>query len=206
MVIKNLKISLFMSSLIVLSACNKADESSLKDAQAAKSAVAVSGAALPVAAEAVSSSVQEQSATPARQFKKDSFEDYSSDLSGLEIKVIKNTGCGCCEAWAEHLRNNGALVSVSDGGLPSERLASLNIPESSSSCHTGVIGNFIFEGHVPASAIKKFLLNPVPGSRGLTVPGMPVGSPGMESGSSRDPFKVMVLMDDGTTTEYLEYK
>lgn len=98
----------------------------------------------------------------------------------LNATVYKNPNCGCCEAYAEHLRRAGFAVKV----VPSEEMSAikqkLQVPASLASCHTTVIGNYVVEGHVPIASVKR-LLKEKPAAKGIAVPGMPAGSPGMEA-------------------------
>jgi hypothetical protein len=95
--------------------------------------------------------------------------------------VFRDPGCGCCHTWVEHVRANGFSVTVNDAPSMKAVKARLGVPEDLAACHTGEIGGYVIEGHVPAAAIKR-LLAEKPAGRGLAVPGMPVGSPGMEGG------------------------
>jgi hypothetical protein len=98
------------------------------------------------------------------------------------IKVWKDPNCGCCTGWADHLRRNGFVVTIVDTAAMSEVKAHLGIPTELASCHTAETSGYVIEGHVPAHAIKRLLAAKSPG-RGLAVPGMPIGSPGMEGGT-----------------------
>lgn len=98
-----------------------------------------------------------------------------------QMVVHRDPTCGCCHKWVEHLVANGFPVTVND--VPGMRAvkAKLGVPPDLASCHTAEIDGYVVEGHVPASAIKR-LISDKPQARGLAVPGMPVGSPGMEGG------------------------
>lgn len=100
----------------------------------------------------------------------------------LEIEVIKRPSCGCCTKWVKHLRNNGFRASVSESRQLAAVRAQLGVPNALAACHTAQIEGYVIEGHVPAHAIKR-LLAERPNAIGLAVPGMPVGSPGMEGGT-----------------------
>jgi hypothetical protein len=107
-------------------------------------------------------------------------------LSGEEalpsVTVSKDPNCGCCGAWVAHLRQAGFSVSVRDTKeLPAIK-ERLGVPSGLASCHTAEVSGYVVEGHVPADAIKR-LLNEKPAATGLAVPGMPIGSPGMEGGT-----------------------
>lgn len=94
------------------------------------------------------------------------------------VLVTKGPNCSCCNAWAEHLRQAGFEVKVIDGPVAPLK-AKLGVPRDLASCHTAQIGGYVVEGHVPASAMKELLARK-PDATGIAVPGMPVGSPGME--------------------------
>ena len=98
-----------------------------------------------------------------------------------EITVYRSPTCRCCIAWADHLRENGFVVDVKDTVDMNGIKAGLGIPAELQSCHTGVVGKYAIEGHVPAADILR-LLKKKPKIAGLAVPGMPAGSPGMEIG------------------------
>jgi hypothetical protein len=97
------------------------------------------------------------------------------------IHVSKDPNCGCCTGWVEHLRNNGFTATVANTADMQVVKARLGVPEKLASCHTAEIAGYVIEGHVPAHAINR-LLAEKPKARGLAVPGMPIGSPGMEGG------------------------
>lgn len=121
------------------------------------------------------------------------------------MKVYKSETCGCCLHWMAHLEEH----QISSEGVHPQNLASFKeafgIAPQFQSCHTGVIDDrFVFEGHVPAKHIKQFLESPPSGAIGLSVPGMPVGSPGMEIGDRFDPYTVVQLNADGTTQPFAQ--
>lgn len=95
--------------------------------------------------------------------------------------VFHDPTCGCCHKWVEHLKANGFAVTLNDAPSMKTVKARLGVPAELASCHTGEIGGYVIEGHVPADAIKRLLADK-PEARGLAVPGMPAGSPGMEGG------------------------
>jgi len=112
----------------------------------------------------------------------------------VHIVVTKGTGCECCEGWAKHLRNNGYRVSVTETDDLDSVKIKLGIPEDLRACHTGQTGDYLFEGHVPALAIAYLLLEKPAGMIGVAVPGMPVGSPGMEvKGARPDEYSVVLF-------------
>lgn len=98
----------------------------------------------------------------------------------LSATVYKNPNCGCCEAYAEHLRRAGFAVKVVPSAEMSAIKQKLQVPVQLASCHTTVIGKYVVEGHVPMASVKR-LLKEKPATKGIAVPGMPAGSPGMEA-------------------------
>ena len=111
------------------------------------------------------------------------------------IEVWKDPSCGCCGEWVRHLEANGFRVKVNETGNAAAR-ARLGIPASLGSCHTAQVGGYAIEGHVPAADIKRLLADK-PAAIGLSVPRMPIGSPGMEAGDRRDPYDVLLVMTGG---------
>ncbi len=121
------------------------------------------------------------------------------------ITVYKTPTCGCCRDWVAHLEQNGFKVIVHDVPSTTPYRAKFGVPSDLGSCHTGVVEAYALEGHVPASEISRLLVER-PKARGLSVPGMPVGSPGMEvEGSRRDAFDVVLFADDGSRKVYQRY-
>lgn len=96
------------------------------------------------------------------------------------VDVVRNPSCGCCGRWIEHLRDNGFVVNVAESTDMQSIKRSAGVPPELASCHTAHTSGYVIEGHVPASAIQ-WLLAERPKARGLAVPGMPIGSPGMEA-------------------------
>ncbi len=117
------------------------------------------------------------------------------------MTVYKDPGCGCCSDWIEHVKKAGFSVAVRDSRDMDSVKASLGVPTALASCHTARIGSYVIEGHVPADLIVR-LLKEQPAARGLAVPGMPVGSPGMEIGSRKDPYNVLLFDKAGKTRIY----
>lgn len=111
------------------------------------------------------------------------------------MTVWKSPSCGCCTLWVAHLQEQGFTVNVVDEWAMSPLKSSLKIAPEHQSCHTAKIGNYLIEGHVPAADIKRLLVEK-PAVVGLSVPGMPVGSPGMEMGTRFDPFDVIAFSHD----------
>lgn len=119
------------------------------------------------------------------------------------VQVYKSPTCGCCEAWVKHLRTNGFQVVAHDTNNVMAHKQRLGVPVTMGSCHTAEVGGYMVEGHVPAKDILR-LLKQNPRARGLVVPGMPVGSPGME-GDHKDTFDVMLVKQDGSASRYARY-
>lgn len=127
-----------------------------------------------------------------------------ASAAGQAIEVYKSATCGCCEGWVKHLRANGLKVNAHDVANPSDMREKMGIPDRLGSCHTAVIGGYAIEGHVPAAEIKR-LLAEKPKAKGLAVPAMPPGSPGME-GPMHMPYDVLLVRADGSTTVYKHYE
>lgn len=124
----------------------------------------------------------------------------SEPATVAELHVYKSPTCGCCAKWVDHVRAAGFVVTVEDLddlGPVKERLG---VPRRLASCHTAVVGDYIVEGHVPAEVIARFL-EEAPAVRGIAVPGMPIGSPGME-GPRPQPYEVIAFDGDGNHTVY----
>ena len=120
------------------------------------------------------------------------------------IDVFKSATCGCCKAWVEHLKAAGFDVRVTDVDDTTAARKRLGMPDAFGSCHTGTVGGYALEGHVPAADVKR-LLAAKPQAVGLAVPGMPVGSPGMEVGTRRDPYDVLLVERNGRSTVFASY-
>ncbi len=122
-----------------------------------------------------------------------------------QLQVYKSPTCGCCVKWMAHLEDNGFTATEKHPANLSQLKAELGIAPRYQSCHTGVSQNgYVFEGHVPAKFINEFLTAPPAGAIGLSVPGMPLGSPGMEVEDRFMPYQILQLNSDGTTTVYSE--
>ena len=119
------------------------------------------------------------------------------------VPVYRNPGCGCCGAWVTHLRDNGFVVELIERPdvIPDKRR--FGVPEALYSCHTARVAGYTVEGHVPAADIER-LIAERPDAAGLAVPGMPHGSPGMETGRV-DPYAVLRFDADGKFSEYNRY-
>lgn len=127
-------------------------------------------------------------------------------IAQARLQVVSGEGCGCCGEWVKHLLANGYTANVtyvSQDKLMTYKDKSGLKPELTS-CHTGAIGGYVIEGHVPAREIER-LLREKPDALGLTVPGMPYGSPGMGPASEAEPYQVLLIKKDGTTSVYASY-
>jgi len=123
------------------------------------------------------------------------------------VEIWKDPNCGCCQDWVKHLNANGFATRVHDDSNDAAR-ARLGVPAQLGSCHTGMVGGYALEGHVPAREVRR-LLQEKPKAIGLAVPGMPVGSPGMDGavyGNRRDPYDVLLVLVDGGTRIYQSYR
>ncbi len=120
-----------------------------------------------------------------------------------DVVVYKSPTCGCCTEWVSHLRENGFTVTVHDRLNMDPVKRELGVPPRLQSCHTAQVGDYVIEGHVPANDIARLLKEKLP-VKGLTVPGMPMGSPGME-GPRSDPYDVLVFQPDGRTSVYASH-
>ena len=152
---------------------------------------------------AITANVAESQATPASVL--------STPVSNPELlknvsaAVYKDVNCGCCKDWISHAEDNGLDATahdVADVALFKDRYS---VPTEMRSCHTAVTTDgYVFEGHVPAKYMAQFLANPPLQAIGLAVPGMPVGSPGMEYQNKFAPYQVMQINKDGTTQVYAD--
>lgn len=120
------------------------------------------------------------------------------------ILAYRNPGCGCCEKWAELVKQAGFAVTMEDDPALEARRAALGVPPGLAGCHTAVMGDYVIEGHVPPEDILRFL-EQKPAARGLAVPGMPMGSPGMETDGPGDTYDVMLFMANGTSQVYARH-
>jgi hypothetical protein len=119
------------------------------------------------------------------------------------ITVYKDPSCGCCLGWVEHLKANGFEVVVKEVPNVQDYKTKNGVPEDLQSCHTAIVDGYVIEGHVPAAEIKR-LLAEHPKAKGLAVPGMPMGSPGMEGGQAQK-YSVLLFNADGKTSVFKQY-
>ena len=121
-----------------------------------------------------------------------------------EVEVYKSPTCGCCNEWVKHLKANGFSVKAHDVPDVAHYKTAFGLPITLGSCHTAKVGGYVIEGHVPANEIKR-LLKERPAISGLAVPGMPIGSPGMEQGAHKDRYDVMSFDKQGKIGVYARY-
>ena len=173
-------------ALFLLAAC-------ARTAPEAPTAALVEAAAPETMAAAAPTAMPEAAPTPA------------VDPALPKVLVDRDPGCGCCEVWVGHMREAGFEVELRDSPDMAALKTQLGIPDTKQACHTTQIDGYVFEGHVPAEDIKRFLAEK-PKAKGLVVPGMPLGSPGMEvPGTQPRPYTVERLEADGSTTPYAEH-
>lgn len=123
------------------------------------------------------------------------------------LLVHKTPTCGCCKMWVEHLKMNGLKANTQDHENLDEIKKMYGIKPQYRSCHTAVSKDgYIFEGHIPSKYITQFLSENHPNAIGLSVPGMPMGSPGMEVGDRFMPYDVLILFKDGSSNVFAEVR
>ncbi len=131
------------------------------------------------------------------------FASLSHAAEPIAIDVHRDANCGCCKAWIDHLETNGFKVNDHVEADMAAVKARLGVPHRLGSCHTGVIDGKFVEGHVPAADILK--LRSQPELIGAAVPGMPMGSPGMEMGDRKDPYQVIAVDKEGEQSVLADY-
>ena len=119
-----------------------------------------------------------------------------------QLTVYKSPTCGCCSKWVEHMKANGFDVKAIDVDDVDKVKREHGVPASAASCHTGIVNGYVVEGHVPADAVQK-MLKEKPAIAGIAVPGMPMGSPGMEVPSGqKDAYTIVSFDKTGKTAVY----
>jgi hypothetical protein len=119
-----------------------------------------------------------------------------------QMDVFKSASCGCCKKWIEHIEKSGFEVNARNRVNMNTIKREFDIAPQNQSCHTAIYEGYVFEGHVPAEVILRFIEEPPDDAIGLAVPGMPAGSPGMEMGERFDEYDVLVLKSDGSSEIY----
>lgn len=136
---------------------------------------------------------------------KPSAEEQTSTLKTPQLDVFKSPTCGCCQKWIEHVENNGFSTTTHHPVDLAAVKSSYGIQGKYRSCHTTVSSDgYVFEGHVPAKYIRQFMLDKPAKAIGLSVPAMPIGSPGMEVKERFTPYQILMLFKDGTSKVYAE--
>jgi len=120
------------------------------------------------------------------------------------ITVYRDPNCQCCHRWIEHLERHGFVVKDIKSGNMGAIKQKTGVARNVASCHTAIVDGYFIEGHVPADDIKQLLVSR-PDIKGLSVPAMPVGTPGMEIGKRKDPFNVIQVNPDGSLEIYRKY-
>ena len=134
-------------------------------------------------------------------------EGYSSSQNKFSLLVHKTPTCGCCKKWVKHLEASSFSTMIKDHKNLQKVKEQHSIKPKYQSCHTAVSQDgYVFEGHIPSKFIKQFLANPEADAIGLAVPGMPLGSPGMEVEGRFMPYDVLVLYKDGSSKVYAEVR
>ncbi|MCZ7566069.1 MAG: DUF411 domain-containing protein [Burkholderiales bacterium] len=121
-----------------------------------------------------------------------------------EVLVYKSPTCGCCGSWVDHMKASGFKVKVVEENDVTPIKQRFGVPGHLASCHTALVGGYVVEGHVPASAVKR-LLKERPTTVGVSVPGMPIGSPGME-GPNPEPFSTQLFDERGRARVYESHR
>lgn len=122
-----------------------------------------------------------------------------------EVTVYKSPTCGCCSAWIKHMEENGFKVTSHNVQNVSYYKDKAGVPGNARSCHTAFVDGYAVEGHVPAEDVLRLLEDKPAGVKGLAVPGMPMGSPGMEYGNRKDAYDVVSFTNGGKTSVYAQH-
>ena len=121
------------------------------------------------------------------------------------VEVYKSPTCGCCSKWVDHLRSDGVEVRTTNTDTVDQLKTKHGVPRQVRSCHTALVGGYVVEGHFPATDVQR-LLRDRPAIVGIGVPGMPIGSPGMEvAGVKAQPFDVIGFAKDGSTRVFASH-
>ena len=127
----------------------------------------------------------------------------AADIKDIELEIWRSPSCGCCEKWAKYMASHNFKIktnNVAHGALAKIKREAGIIPRYAS-CHTAKIDGYIIEGHVPVQDIKRLLIER-PDAVGLSVPDMPIGSPGMEHGDEKEPYEVLLIKKNGTSETF----
>lgn len=133
-----------------------------------------------------------------------SFATFAKDVHSKNIVVYKNPECGCCNKWIKYLKKkNYNVTAINTRNVPAEKMR-LGVPEKLAACHTAVIDGYVVEGHATDRDIKRLLLLR-PDVTGIAIPGMPIGSPGMERGDSKEKYNVMSFDKNGNVKTFVKH-
>lgn len=181
-----------------IAACSQAaPDSGAASATSAAAPAAPAATSAPVSAEIAATPAVASAAAPAAA------DPLAATLP--RVTVHKSPTCGCCTLWVDHLRGAGFAVDVVETPDLEPIRKQVGVPVGKASCHTAQVDGYFVEGHVPADDVKR-LLAERPDARGLTAPGMPLGSPGMEVPSGATPaYSVLLVAKDGTTSEFARH-
>lgn len=127
----------------------------------------------------------------------------AAQAAGPLVEVFKSPYCGCCGKWAEHMRAAGFTIKLTETRDVTAQRERLGMPPGVASCHTATVAGYVLEGHVPAADVRR-LLKEKPKARGLAVPAMPMGSPGMEGGQAV-PYETLLVKADGSTATFAKH-
>ncbi|QCD45682.1 DUF411 domain-containing protein [Campylobacter mucosalis] len=129
----------------------------------------------------------------------------SANFASELVEVYKSPTCGCCSKWEEHMRANGFSTKEYLTDATIEVKAKNKVPLELASCHTALVGGYVVEGHVPADEIKRLLALKPEGVIGISTPGMPLESPGMEQGNVPEQYDVVIFKHDGSAEVFATY-
>lgn len=130
---------------------------------------------------------------------------WAQTAGGRALTVYKSPTCACCDGWVSHMRQAGFAVAVRVTSDPGAVRRGRGVPDTLASCHTGVVGDYVIEGHVPAPDVQR-LLRERPDALGLSAPGMPLGSPGMETPDGRRaPYDTLLVLRGGATRVFARH-
>jgi len=133
--------------------------------------------------------------------------ETEADYSGtIEMTVYRSPTCGCCGVWVDHAQKHGFKIEDIKTNEMEALKQKHNIPQELASCHTAIIDGYVMEGHIPADDIKRFLAKKPDNMVGLAVPGMPIGTPGMEARDIKQPFQVLAFNDKGEVEIFNDYQ
>lgn len=122
-------------------------------------------------------------------------------MEGKTMTVYKSPSCGCCSEWIDIMKSKGFKVDVIETNEVNNIKQKVGLQAGQTSCHTAFVDGYVVEGHVDYSAVKKMLVEK-PNILGITVPGMPIGSPGMEQGNTKQAYNILYVNKDGSTGVY----